>query len=325
MTEGRGYARVVVVGSSNTDLIVRAPNIPKPGETVLGSEFLEALGGKGANQAVAAARLGAHVTLVARLGDDHWGARAVAGYRAEGIDTRYVIIDREAPTGVGLIVVDERGENAIAVASGANARLSSSDVSRASRAIQLADVLVLQLETPLDASMRAIEIARNASTRVILNPAPERRLDADILAYVEVLTPNLEEGRALVRALDMAEAPPDPAPCQMLSPCETAAALKTHGPGVVIVTCGAEGVAVADESGVREMSAPPVDAVDTTGAGDAFNGALAVALADGRPIDEAVEWAQRAAAVSVTRRGAQPSLPTRNEIEATLAPESAAS
>ena len=302
------YSRIVVVGSTNTDLVVRAPSIPRPGETVLGSEFIQAGGGKGANQAVAAARLGAHVTLVARVGRDHFGREAVVAYRAEGIDTRYMVVDPSAATGVGLIVVDEGGENAIAVASGANARLDTVDVSQATRAIRMAEVLLLQLEIPLASSKRAVEIARQYGTRVILNPAPAKPVDDELLRHVAVLTPNEHEARMLAGLLG------DPS-----DDLEAAGrTLRGHGAGTVVITRGPAGLLLVDERGAREMPAPRVKAVDTTGAGDAFNGALAFGLASGREMEEALDYAQRVAAVSTTRMGAQPSLPRPEEVDAAL-------
>ncbi len=302
------YNRIAVVGSSNTDLVVMAPHIPAPGETVLGSEFMQAAGGKGANQAVAAARLGAHVTLITRVGRDHFGHVAVRGYREAAIDTRYVVRDPEAPTGVGLVVVDETGENAIAVASGANAKLSPVDVSLGAKAIRVAAVLLLQLEVPLEASRRAIEIARKAGRTVILNPAPAAPVPGDLLGSVDILTPNAHE--AIGMAGHLGEDTTD---------LESAArTLLGTGASAVVVTRGEDGALVLDAGGCRELPAPPVKARDTTGAGDAFNGALAVAMADGMGLDEAVASAQRVAAVSVTRLGAQPSLPTPEEVDAAL-------
>ncbi|MDH3734070.1 MAG: ribokinase, partial [Gemmatimonadota bacterium] len=302
------YSRIVVVGSSNTDLVVRAPTIPKPGETVLGSDFIQAGGGKGANQAVAAARLGAHVTLVARVGRDYFGREAISAYRREGIDTRYLSIDPVAATGVGLIVVDDAGENAIAVASGANAHLDTVDVSQAARAIRTASVLLLQLETPLASSHRAVDIALQHGTRVILNPAPAGPIDAELLPRVDVLTPNEHEAVELAGQLGTETD-------DLRTAAET---LRDLGAKAVVVTRGAHGALIVDDDGVRDAGAQPVAAVDSTGAGDAFNGALAVELADGLALDAAVASAQRVAAVSVTRVGAQPSLPTREEVDAVL-------
>ena len=307
------YGRVVVVGSANTDLVIRAPNIPAPGQTVLGSDFLKANGGKGANQAVAAARLGAHVTFVGRVGADQFGRDAIDSYAEAGIDTRYIAIDSDTSTGVGLIVVDEAGENAIVVASGANGRLDPVDVSRAARAIRLGDILLLQLETPLASTERALQLARENKTPVILNPAPAGDVPAELLRRIDVLTPNEHEVTALAAHLGTTTDDVE----------EAAAALLATGVGTIVVTLGPAGTMIVDSDGSRTLDAPRVEAVDTTGAGDAFNGALAVELAEGRELDEAVAAAQRVAAVSVTRPGAQPSLPTREEVESLLADEEA--
>lgn len=297
--------RIVVVGSSNTDLVVRAPTLPGPGETVLGSSFLVTPGGKGANQAVAAARLGARVTLVARLGADEFGDRALAGLGREGIDTRFVARDAEAASGVALIVVSESGENAIAVAPGANMRLTAADVDRAAAAIRDADMLLLQLETPLPTVRHAATLAMKAGVPVILNPAPAAPLAGELLSRVSVLTPNELEAAALTggsgAGVDAARQ----------------AALRLHASGVrdVVITLGREGALMEGAAGSGHVPGCTVTAVDTTAAGDAFNGALAVALAEGASLEHAVRFANRAAALSITRPGAQPSLPTREAVE----------
>jgi ribokinase len=297
--------RIVVVGSSNTDLVVRAPALPGPGETVLGSSFLVTPGGKGANQAVAAARLGARVTLVARLGADEFGDRALAGLGREGIDTTFVARDTEAASGIALIVVSESGENAIAVAPGANMRLTAADVDRAAPAIREADMLLLQLETPLPTVRHAATLAMKAGVPVILNPAPAAPLAGELLSRVSVLTPNELEAAALTGAsaygVDAARR----------------AAQRLHASGVanVVITLGREGALMEGEAGSDHVPGWTVTAVDTTAAGDAFNGALAVALAEGASLERAVRFANRAAALSITRPGAQPSLPTREAVE----------
>lgn len=305
---------VVVVGSANTDLCIRTGRIPRPGETVLGGEFFTAAGGKGANQAVAAARaLGREtpggVAFVGRVGDDEYGRRAAASFRAEGIDVRGLIRDPEAPSGIALIVIDEQGENAITVAPGANARLSPADVEAVSPLIASAAVLLLQLETPLDAVHRAAEIASAAGVRVILNPAPARPLrSGDLLKRVSILTPNETEIEILtgVRIRDERDLN------------EAADALLPIGLEAVLFTLGAQGVFAAGRESRAAVPAFPVKAIDATAAGDVFNGALAVALAEGRPLEEAVFFANAAAAISVTRLGAQPSAPRREEIDALL-------
>lgn len=305
-------AKVVVVGSSNTDMVVQVPHIPAPGETVLGGEFIMAAGGKGANQAVAAARLGAQVTLVARVGRDVFGERALAGFRQEGIDIQHIAVDPEAASGVALIFVDASGENSIAVAPGANERLTPQDVQQAKEVIEAADVLLLQLETPLETVRQAAEIAQRAGVRVVLNPAPARPLPADVLALVDVLTPNEGEVSLLARR--------QIAQTTTLADAEASArCLIEQGVKVVIVTLGARGALIVTPGFQQLVPGFAVDVVDTTAAGDAFNGGLAVALADGKSLAEAVRFANACGALAATKMGAQPSLPTANEVARFLA------
>lgn len=299
---------VLVVGSSNTDLVIRVPRIPRPGETVLGGAFSSAAGGKGANQAVAAARAGGRVTLVARLGDDLFGREALAGLGRDGIDTRFVLTTPGAPSGIALITVDERGENSISVASGANALLSVADVGTAAGAFAAADIVLLQLESPLGTVEAAAGEAGKRGVPVILNPAPARELGDALLAGVSVLTPNEHEAELLTGI----------AVRDGRSAREAARRLLDRGPRTVVVTLGERGVYALSEGFDGAVPAFPVRAVDTTAAGDVFNGALAVALAEKLALPEALRFAQAAAAVSVTRPGAQPSAPTRAEIEALL-------
>ncbi|MGA2017681.1 MAG: ribokinase [Opitutaceae bacterium] len=299
---------VVVVGSSNTDMILRVARVPRPGETLLGGEFSTAPGGKGANQAVAAARAGGRVSFVARLGRDPLGDAALAGFRKEGMGLSRVVRDRGRPSGVALIFVGADGENSIGVAGGANQRLSPADVSAARGLISGARVLLVQLETPLRTVEAAARIARAAGVDVILNPAPARPLPSALLRNVSILTPNETEASVLtgVRVTGAASA------------ARAARILMRRGVGTVIVTLGARGALVATRGGSQVIPGFKVRAVDTTAAGDVFNGALAVRLAENCPLGAAVRFAHAAAAISVTRRGAQPSIPARSEIDALL-------
>ena len=292
--------KIVVVGSANTDMVVKTERIPGPGETVIGGEFMMAAGGKGANQAVAAARLGAQVTFVGRLGSDVFGDQAIAGYEAQGIDTRYVVRDEHVASGVALIFVDARGENSIAVASGANARLTPVDVEHAKEAIASADVLLVQLEVPIDAVRRAIELAHRAGVCVILNPAPAKEIASDLLARVSIATPNEHEIRVVVGESDQEKA---------------IARMLEAGTETVLVTLGPRGVLWAAQAGRQSVPAFQVEAVDTTAAGDAFNGGLARALGRGLEMAQAIRYANAVAAISVTRMGAQPSLPTGDQVD----------
>jgi ribokinase len=273
--------RIAVVGSANTDMVIKADRIPAPGETVIGREFVMAPGGKGANQAVAAARLGTEVTFIARLGSDVFGDRAIAGYEQEGIDTTWIVRDPETASGVALIFVDEAGENSIAVASGANARLTPEDVACAREAIASAHVLLVQLEVPLAAVSRAIEFAHSAGVRVILNPAPAREVPTSLLSRVSIATPNEHEIKVVVGESDRTR---------------SVAKMLDAGTQTVLVTLGAQGVLWADK-GLQ---------------------VLAYALASELTMQEAIRYASAAAAIAVTRMGAQPSLPTRTEVEAFL-------
>lgn len=299
---------VLVVGSSNTDLVIRVPRIPRPGETVLGGAFSTAAGGKGANQAVAAARAGGRVAFVARIGDDQFGRESLEGLGRDGIDTRFVLTTPGAASGIALITVDEGGENSISVASGANALLSAADVGRAAEAFAAADIVLLQLESPLETVEAAAREAKRRGVPVILNPAPARDLDDGWLRLVTVLTPNEHEAGLLTGIPVRDER----------SARDAARRLRERGPGTVIVTLGERGVLALAAGFEASLPAFKVKPVDTTAAGDVFNGALAVALAEKLPLPDAVRFAQAAAAISVTRPGAQPSAPTRAEIEALL-------
>ncbi|MBI4552474.1 MAG: ribokinase [Candidatus Latescibacteria bacterium] len=297
---------IVVVGSANTDMVITAPRIPSPGETILGTSFVMAPGGKGANQAVAAARLGAAVTFVARVGTDLFGSEAIAGYQRDGIDTAFIVRDPDAPSGIAMIVVDAHGENAIVVASGANMRLTPADVDRAEHAIAEADLLILQLEVPDETVRHAVELATAHRIPVILNPAPAHPLDDALLQQVEYLTPNETEARILTGIDVVDDASADRAARTLLG----------RGVRTVVLTLGARGAWLATDGGGRLIPTARVQAVDTTAAGDAFNGGLAVALAVRHTLDEAVRFANHVGALAVTKLGAQPSMPTRDEVDA---------
>jgi len=300
---------ILVVGSSNTDMIIKVKRIPKPGETILGGEFAMAAGGKGANQAVGAARAGGAVTFIARVGRDMFGDKAVAGFVADGINVDYIVRDQKSPSGVALIFVAQNGENSIAVASGANSRLLPADLMKAKRAFAQASVVVMQLETPLQTVEAAAKLAAAAGARVILNPAPARPLPNSLLRRVFLLTPNETEAQLLTGLAVHSEA----------AAAKSADALLARGVQNVIITLGARGAYVAGTNGRGLVPGFKVKPVDTTGAGDMFNGTLAVALAEGRSLLEAARFASAAAAISVTRLGAQTSAPMRKEIDRLLA------
>ncbi len=299
--------RIVVVGSSNTDMVVKSQRIPRPGETVTGGQFVMAAGGKGANQAVAAARLGAEVTLVAKVGQDMFGDQAVANYRQEGIVTDFILRDPQRATGVALILVDDQGENLISVASGANHALQPEDLERAGAAIRAADVLLLQLEIPLETVACAARLAAAAGVAVILDPAPApaHPLDAALMQHLACVKPNETEAERLtgVRVVDEASAR------------QAAEKLRQAGAQNAIITLGSQGALWSSPSDAGFVAAPRVQAVDATAAGDAFSGALACALARGLALPAAVEYACLVGAISVTRMGAQPSLPRQDEVQ----------
>jgi ribokinase len=301
--------RLVVLGSANMDLVVRSSHIAAPGETVLGQAFRQIPGGKGANQAVAAARLGAEVAFIGRVGNDAFGESLRAGLQADGIGTAFLRTDPTEPTGVALIGVDDHGQNAITVASGANFRVCETDVDAASSLLSGASALLLQLEIPRDVIVYAAHKAHDAGIKVLLNPAPvslSDPLSASLFAQLDVLTPNEHEAAAL-----LGYSTPDG-----LDWREVAERLRAKGAKSVIITLGAAGCVVADTNGVRRVPAVAATAVDTTAAGDCFSAALAVALAEGCTLDNAARFAAQAAAISVTRAGAQTSLPTRVEVDA---------
>jgi ribokinase len=286
-------------------MIIKAGRIPRPGETVIGGSFHTGPGGKGANQAVAASRAGASVHFVGRLGADGLGNEALQKLKAEGVIADHVVLDSDAPTGTAWIIVDDGGENSIVVASGANARLTPQDVSLAEHVIAQADMLLLQLESPLPAIERAIEIAVDNDVRIMLNPAPAMRLSNELLSRVSVITPNEIEAEMLTGIKITGEAHLQAA----------ADALHRFGIGTVILTLGAKGAFASGKEGSFLSPAFPVTAIDTTAAGDVFNGCLAAFLDGSRSIRESVRMSAAAAALSVTKLGAQESAPQWTAIE----------
>jgi len=297
----------LVVGSLNQDLVVPVPRHPRPGETILGGDLARYPGGKGANQAVAAARMGAPVRMVGRVGADAFGEALLENLEREGVDASGVRALSDVPTGVALISVDERGENAIVVSPGANARLAPEDLTPAE--FEGAGVLLLQLEVPLAAVVRAARLGKEAGALVILNAAPAQKLPEELLALLDLLVVNEHEAAAILEA-----APPE-TPEEALAQART---LSQRVP-VAVITLGEKGLVYASGETSGHLPAYPVRAVDTTAAGDAFTGALAAALAEGRELTEALKIASAAGALAVTKEGAQASLPRREEVIALLA------
>ncbi|MDR5854534.1 ribokinase [Caballeronia sp. LZ062] len=301
--------RVVVVGSLNMDLVARAPRLPMPGETLAGSAFVQAPGGKGANQAVAAARLGAQVAMIGCVGNDANGATLRAGLAAEGIDCAALATSDDAPTGVALIIVDDASQNAIVIVAGSNAEVTPAAIDAQEAVLAHADVIVCQLETPPQTVRAALAAGRRLGRTTILNPAPAANaLPADWFPLIDYLIPNELEAATLS---GIAIATPDDAR-------RAAQALKAKGARNVILTLGAQGVFAlleGDDAG-QHMPSPKVEAVDTTAAGDTFIGGFAAELARGSAVADAIAFGQRAAALAVTREGAQPSIPNRSEIAA---------
>ena len=306
MATNQARGHVTVVGSLNMDLVARAPRLPQPGETLAGHAFAQVAGGKGGNQAVAAARLGAQVSMLGCVGADPNGAQLRAGLEAEGIDCTALETSTTAPTGVALIIVDDGSQNAIVIIAGSNGEVTPATLVRHEAALAAAQVVICQLETPPAAVHAALAAARRLGKTVILNPAPATGpLPADWLPLIDYLIPNELEAATLTGL-------------PVTSPAEANAAadaLRRAGVRNVIVTIGAQGVVAAlGEAAPQHFDAPRVKAVDTTAAGDTFIGGFAAQLARGADVADAIRFAQRAASISVTRAGAQPSIPTRAEV-----------
>ena len=291
---------ILVVGSSNIDLVASVDRLPSRGETVLGYRFAQSFGGKGANQAVAAARAGAEVAFLSKLGADANGRLIEQHLAAQGLSRPILLRDAEFPTGVAMILVDLSGENQIAVVPGSNGRLTPADLRQHRELIAGARVLLLQMEIPRETVFEALRLGRECGLTTILNPAPAAPLPSDLLRLVDILTPNESEAQVLTGSTD---------------PAEAARILTDRGVGTVVVTCGANGAFLATGNDVTHIPGFLVETIDSTGAGDAFNGALACAVAEGVPIKSAIVRANAAGALATTGRGAQESMPTKDDIE----------
>jgi len=295
---------IVVIGSSNTDMVIKAEHLPAPGETILGGKFFMNPGGKGANQAVAAARLGGNVTFITKTGNDIFGKQSVQLLEEEGINTSLIISDPLNPSGVAMITVDKNGENCIVVASGSNAELTPINLYNAKDKIEAAFIVLMQLEIPVATVEHVIAVAAAANVKVVLNPAPVCALSDDLLQYVSIITPNETEAQMLTGIVITDDE----------SAKKAAQILHEKGIETVIITLGPRGAMVLNKEDCVIIEAPKVVAVDTTAAGDVFNGALVVSLSDGNDILTATAFACKAAAISVTRMGAQASAPYINEM-----------
>ena len=293
-------AKIVVIGSSNTDMTIKGDRLPKPGETVLGGEFRMGPGGKGANQAVAAQRLGADVSFICKVGRDIFGDNAISGYQKEGIDCSRILRSDKA-SGTALILVDGNAENCIAVAPGANADLTPEDVDSVADVICSADYLILQLEIPVESVLRAAKIAHEAGVYVILNPAPACHLPEELFGYISLITPNQTESALLSGVGDNLDAAVEK--------------LMQLGVKDVVVTLGSKGSLVISEGTRTLVPSLKVKAVDTTAAGDTFCGALCVALSEGCSLVDAARFATKASALTVQKMGAQDSIPFRSDIK----------
>ncbi|MEP6950942.1 MAG: ribokinase [Ginsengibacter sp.] len=295
---------ILVIGSSNTDMVIKASRLPAAGETILGGTFLMNPGGKGANQAVAAARLGGAVTFICKTGNDIFGRQSVQIFKEEGIDTAYIFEDPLQPSGVALITVDDNAENCIVVASGSNAYLTPGDLTMAVVCIEEASIILMQLEIPIETVAHVACAAAALNKIFILNPAPVCALNDELLKHVSIITPNETEASMLtgIKVTDETSAE------------QAAVYLHAKGIATVIITLGSKGALVLHEDECTLVHAPAVQALDTTAAGDVFNGALAVALSENKTMPASVEYACKAAAISVTRMGAQASAPYRSEL-----------
>lgn len=296
--------KIVVVGSSNTDMVIRSERLPRPGESVVGGDFMMAGGGKGANQAVAVARMGHKVVFVTAVGRDMFGDNALKNYAEYGVDTSFAA-RKDVPSGIALIMVDGCAQNSISVALGANSKLCYEDVLPALETLEEGDIVLLQLEIPMQTVEEVAAYADKRGAKVVLNPAPAAKLSAELLSSLYLITPNQTEAEFLtgVEVNDFESAK------------RAASVLRNAGVERVVITMGGSGAFIDDGENAAIVPAYVVDAVDTTAAGDVFNGAMCSLLAEGGTLAEAIEFATKASAISVTRAGAQPSIPTRDEVD----------
>ena len=299
--------KIVVIGSSNTDMVITSAKMPLPGETVMGNEFDVIAGGKGANQAVAAARAGGDVSFIAKVGNDDFGKKAIEGYKKDNIDTKNIFIDENKSTGVAVIIVNETtAQNSIVVAPGSNANLSVNDIQKVKQVILEADILLVQLEIPIETVQAAFKIANKNGVKTILNPAPAQQLSDELLNLVDIITPNETETQLLI-GID---------PTNENDIRDAAKKLLRKVKEAVLITLGSKGVYYLSKNGDEGfVPAIKVDAVDTTAAGDVFNGYFATGLANGNSFEEAIGFANKAAAISVTQKGAQPSIPKKSDFK----------
>lgn len=295
---------IVVIGSSNTDLVIQTPNFPKPGETIMGGAFNTFAGGKGANQAVAAVRLGANVAFIAKVGTDDFGDAAIDGFKQDNINTDFVWRDATHPSGVAIIMIDDNGENVIVVSPGANNELSVHDVDNSLKVIEKATIILVQLEIPIKTVSHVLKVANSLGKKVVLNPAPATILSEDLYPLIHVITPNETEAELLtsIKVIDEVTA------------SKAADILLDKGVSNVIITMGQKGAYFKNAESEFLIPTSKVDVVDTTGAGDIFNGALTVALSENKSWKEAILFANKAAGIGVSRLGAQASVPFRNEL-----------
>ncbi len=296
---------IIVIGSINMDLVANLSEMPKKGETVIGKDFNQNPGGKGANQAVAIARLGGKVSMVGKVGDDELGHKLVTQMNEDKVDTELISKSSNTSTGVALINVDEKGENSIVVIPGANYELTEEDIEEANNLIEDADVTIMQLEVPIDTVKYALKLAKDKGTYTILNPAPAQRLDEEIIKNVDLLTPNETELEILtgINIKDEEDVK------------EAAKKLVNLGVKELIVTLGSKGCIYVSDTIFKKYPAYKVNPVDTTAAGDSFNGAIAVGVSQNKPMDEVIDFASKVGALTVTRKGAQISLPYLEEVE----------